>query len=299
LCHASDRETPADDRPFPPDPHGDLGAKLSCAPVPFVVMDDERRSLDEEAITMRYLALLGGDESLQPGPGTPEFDAVLERYWQFHEKNDEAILAGEALQPSITATTVRHRDGQPLVTSGPFAETVEALGGFYVLEAETLDDAIELARQIPAASDGWVAVRPMVEWFDRSAAVEAGDGDPPVPGPPPEGPRFLALIYGRETDGDVPDTPEWDAGAAEHGRFIEAAGSPVRAGGALHLAATTTTVQVRDGEVLVTDGPYAESAEVTGGLYLLQVGSPEDAVAIAARIPAEAVDSVRSWRWNS
>ena len=143
---------------------------------------------------MRYLALLGGDESLQPGPGTPEFDAVLERYWQFHEKNDEAILAGEALQPSITATTVRHRDGQPLVTSGPFAETVEALGGFYVLEAETLDDAIELARQIPAASDGWVAVRPMVEWFDRSAAVDASDGDPPVPGPPPEGARFLALI---------------------------------------------------------------------------------------------------------
>src|SRR5918994_1252287 len=198
LCHASDRETPAGDRPLPPDPEGDFGAKLSCAPVPFVVMDDERRSLDEEAMTMRYLALLGGDESLQPGPGTPEFDAVLERYRQFHEKNDEAILAGEALQPSITATTVRHRDGQPLVTSGPFAETVEALG-----------DAIELARQIPAASDGWVAVRPMVEWFDRSAGVEAGDGDPPVPGPPPEGPRFLALIYGRETDGDVPDTPQW------------------------------------------------------------------------------------------
>src|ERR671911_27949 len=183
LCHASDRETPAGDRPLPPNPEGDLGAKLSCAPVPFVVMDDERRSLDEEAMTMRYLALLGGDESLQPGRGTPEFDAVLERYWQFHEKNDEAILAGEALQPSITATTVRHRDGQPLVTSGPFAETVEALGGFYVLEAETLDDAIELARQIPAASDGWVAVRPMVEWFDRSAAVEAGDGGPPGPCP--------------------------------------------------------------------------------------------------------------------
>jgi hypothetical protein len=252
--------------------------------------DDERRSLDEEVITMRYLALLGGEESLEPGPGTPEFDAVLERYWQFQQKNAEAIVAGEALQPSTTATTVRHRDGQPLVTSGPFAETVEALGGFYVLEAETLDDAIDLARQIPAASDGWVAVRPMVEWFDRSAAVDASDGDPPVPGPPPEGPRFLALIYGRETDGDVPDTPEWEAGAAEHGRFIEAAGSAVRAGGALHLAATTTTVQVRDGEVLVTDGPYAESAEVTGGLYLLQAGTPEDAVALAARIPAEAVE---------
>src|ERR671910_565419 len=171
LCHASDRETPAGDRPFPPDPHGDLGAKLSCAPVPFVVMDDERRSLDEEAITMRYLALLGGDESLQPGPGTPEFDAVLERYWQFHEKNDEAI------------------------------------GGFYVLEAETLDDAIELARQIPAASDGWVAVRPMVEWFDRSAAVEAGGGGPPVAGPPPQGPPFLAPIYGRGNDGDAAHTP--------------------------------------------------------------------------------------------
>src|ERR687898_2742053 len=121
LCHGSDRETPAGDRPFPPDPHGDLGAKLSCAPVPFVVMDDERRSLDEEAITMRYLALLGGDESLQPGPGTPEFDAVLERYWQFHEKNDEAILAGEALQPAITPPTGPPRGGPPAGASGPFA----------------------------------------------------------------------------------------------------------------------------------------------------------------------------------
>jgi hypothetical protein len=253
-------------------------------------MDDERPSLDEEAITMRYLALLGGDESLEPQAGTPEFDAVMEGYWQFHEKNGAAIVAGEALQASTTATTVRHGDGEPLVTAGPYAETVEALGGFYVLEAETLDDAIELARQIPAASDGWVAVRPMVQWFDRSAAVDAGDGDPPVPGPPPEGPRFLALMYGRESDADVPETHKWDAGAAEHGRFIEAAGSPVRAGGALHPTATTTTVQVRDGEVLVTDGPYAESAEVTGGLYLLQAGSSEDAAAIAAQIPAEAVE---------
>src|ERR687898_600058 len=187
-------------------------------------MDDERRSLDEEAITMRYLALLGGDESLQPGPGTPEFDAVLERYWQFHEKNGEAIVAGEALQPSTTATTVRHRDGEPLVTSGPFAETVEALGGFYVLEAETLDDAIDLARQIPAASDGWVAVRPMVEWFDRSAAVDASDGDPPVPGPPPEGPPFPAPLHGRGARGGGPQPPRWGGGGGGAGRFHRGGG---------------------------------------------------------------------------
>jgi hypothetical protein len=231
-------------------------------------------------ITMRYLALLGGDESVGPAAGTPEFDAMMEAYTRFGETAGDAIVGGEALQGAATATTIRHGDAEPLVTSGPYAETAEALGGLYVLDADTLDDAIELARQIPAALDGWVSLRPMVEWFDRGRQ----------PGGAAQAPRYVAFIYGKETDGDQPDTPAWDEGLAAHQRFMDAVGDAVQAGGALHPIATATTVRVRGGDVIVSDGPFAESAEVTGGFYVLRASDRDAAVAVTRQIPAEAVE---------
>lgn len=222
---------------------------------------------------MRYLALLGSDESAIPARGTPERDELHAGYVRFTQLAADAILGGEALQPKATARTVRHGDGGvPLVTDGPYAETTEALGGFYVLEADTLDDAIALAREIPNARHGWVAVRPLVMW----------QADPGEPAP---GTRYAALIYGKESPADLPGTPEWDAGAAEHGRFGEAAGDAVLAGGALQPIDTTTTVRVRDGDLLVTDGPFSEAAEVVGGFYLLAAPDAGAAVALASQIP--------------
>jgi hypothetical protein len=231
-------------------------------------------------ITMRYLALLGGDESVGPAAGTPEFDAMMEAYMRFGETAGDAIVGGEALQGAATASTIRHGDAEPLVTSGPYAETAEALGGLYVLDADTLDDAIELARQIPAALDGWVSLRPMVEWFDRGRQT----------GGTAEAPRYVAFIYGKEADGDQPDTPAWDEGLAAHQRFMDAVGDAVQAGGALHPLATATTVRVRGGDVIVSDGPFAESAEVVGGFYVLRARDRDAAVAVARQIPAEAVE---------
>jgi hypothetical protein len=160
----------------------------------------------------------------------------------------------------------------------------EAVGGFYVFEAETLDDAIELARQVPATQIGWAVLRPMVEWWDSTDSGVAGDltGD-----------RYMALMYGKETPGDTPDTAEWDAGAAEHDRFIRKAAGAVLAGGALHPLHTSTTVRVADGEVLVTDGPYTEVAEVTGGFYVLRAGSRDEAVRVASAIPSSGPIEVR------
>ncbi len=222
---------------------------------------------------MRYLALLARDESEIPAPGTPERDASHAGYVRFAQMAADAILAGEALQPAATARTVRHGDGgEPLVTSGPYAETTEALVGYYVLDAETLDDAIALAREIPSALHGWVAVRPLVMWQAELAV-------------PPSSTAYLALIYGKESDGDVPGTPAWDAGAAEHGRFAEVAGDAIVAGGALHPVDTTTTVRVRDGELVVTDGPFSETAEVVGGFYVLTAPDAAAVEAVAAQIP--------------
>ena len=96
--------------------------------------------------------------------------------------------------------------------------------------------------------------------------------------------RYLALLGGTES------AAPWDRGVAAHQWFTDAAGDAVRAGGALHPIAMTTTVQVRDGEVMVTDGPFAESAEVVGGFYLLRAADRDEAVAVAKGIPADAVE---------
>ena len=228
---------------------------------------------------MHYLALLGGDESQDPQPGTPAFDGMMAGYERFGELAGHAIRGGEALQPTTTAATVRQGDGSPLVTDGPYAETSEAIGGFYVLEVDTLDDAIELAKEIPAASTGWIGLRPMVEWFAATDTEVTGE-------------RYMAVIYGKESPGDQPDTHEWEAGAAEHNRFIEASGPAILAGGAVHPTDTTTTVRVRDGEVLVSDGPYAESAEVTGGFYVVQAPGRDEAVALGSKVPVGAGGAV-------
>jgi hypothetical protein len=100
--------------------------------------------------------------------GEREADAgrqdVVERYVQLSSdlRAEGRLLAGEELQPVSTATTVRVRDGDTLIADGPFAETKEALGGFYLIEADSLDDAIDWAARVPAAHNGTIEVRPVV-----------------------------------------------------------------------------------------------------------------------------------------
>jgi hypothetical protein len=227
---------------------------------------------------MRYLVLLYGDESAMPEPGTPEFDADLEGYAAFDELAGDAIVAGEALHGNETCRTVRHDGTTVRVTDGPFAETVEGLGGVYVLEAPTLDDVIELARHIPAVNDGAIEIRPLVQWSDQAA------GATPTATPAEGTVRYLATIHGPETKADQPGSAAWDEGAARHQRFVTEAGDAVLAGGAVQPVATATTVRVRDGELLVTDGPYSETMEIVGGFYVLRA-TEDEAPAIASRIP--------------
>jgi hypothetical protein len=89
------------------------------------------------------------------------------------QKNGK-YLAGEALQPTDTATTVRVRNGKVSTTDGPFAETKEQLGGFYMIEAKDLNDAIQVAARIPGARYGSVEVRPVMDFSKEAAAREQG-----------------------------------------------------------------------------------------------------------------------------
>ncbi len=186
------------------------------------------------------------------------------------------------LQSVTTAATVRVRDGRPMITDGPFAETTEQLGGYFLLELEDLDEAIAVASRLPSIARGTAEIRPLL----------ALEGLPPFR-PRPDGPfaagatPYMLLCYHDEAalNEDGPAAVEQiRAEAAEQARKVHDSGRYLNAS-PLHPVATATSVRIRDGKRQITDGPFAETKEVLGGFYLVQVGSREEALAIAAQQP--------------
>jgi hypothetical protein len=114
---------------------------------------------------MRYLALIYSDEAARGEPSPEEIQKMMDAYNAFGKEAADrgVLLGGEALEATSTATTVRVRDGETLTTDGPFAETKEQLGGYYLLDCKDLDEAIEMAAKIPGAWYGSVEVRPIWE----------------------------------------------------------------------------------------------------------------------------------------
>lgn len=115
---------------------------------------------------MKYMLTLYAAPNAEPAYGTPEFEAMMSEYFGLSEKMKDVatFLAGEGLQPAQTATTLRKREGRVETLDGPFAETREHLGGFYLIEAADLDAALRFAAEIPAARYGSVEVRPVMEY---------------------------------------------------------------------------------------------------------------------------------------
>jgi len=115
---------------------------------------------------MRYLCLIYDEEKRMGTMSKSEADAIMGEYFAFTDgiKKSGHYLGGEALQPVGTATTVRVRNGKVSTTDGPFAETKEQLGGFYLINAKDLNDAIQVASRIPSARLGTVEVRPIQEF---------------------------------------------------------------------------------------------------------------------------------------
>ncbi len=112
---------------------------------------------------MQYLALIYGDEAVWESLSPEEREAAFEQYGVFAEEAQQAgvLGGGEKLDASSNATTVRVRDDETLVTDGPFAELKEALGGYFVLECDSIADACGWAAEIPAATYGAIEVRPV------------------------------------------------------------------------------------------------------------------------------------------
>jgi hypothetical protein len=115
---------------------------------------------------MQYLLLIYENEQVGAKMSKSEGEKFMGEYFAFTNdiKAKKNYLAGEALQPTSTATTVRVREGKTVTTDGPFAETREQLGGFYMIEAKDLDEARSIAARIPSARHGSIEVRPVVKF---------------------------------------------------------------------------------------------------------------------------------------
>ncbi len=114
---------------------------------------------------MRYLCLIYGDERAPEVPGESDWETLMKLHTAFGEAAGSAgvLRGGEALEPTTTATTVRATGSEVLTTDGPFAETKEQLGGYYIIEVDDLDQALHWAAQIPHPG-GCVEVRPIMEF---------------------------------------------------------------------------------------------------------------------------------------
>jgi len=114
---------------------------------------------------MRYLLLICGDETAGEAMSPDEQAASMAEYgvWMEEMGKRGVLQGGERLRPTTDATTVRLRDSEVVTSDGPFAETKEQVGGYFVVDCKNLDDAIEIAAKIPAARNGSIEVRPIWE----------------------------------------------------------------------------------------------------------------------------------------
>lgn len=115
---------------------------------------------------MKYMFLIYSDPALEPAYGTPEFQAMMGGYFALSEKlkADGVMRGGDALQGINTATSVKVRGGKIDVMDGPFAETKEHLGGYYMIEVPDLDAALKYAAMVPTAQHGTVEIRPLLDY---------------------------------------------------------------------------------------------------------------------------------------
>lgn len=126
---------------------------------------------------MRYLCLIYEDEKAWESLPQSESEAILGEYFALEKdlRSKRKMVAGEGLQPTPTATTVRVRSGKVSTTDGPYAETKEQLGGFFLIDANDLNDAIQVASRIPSARTGAIEVRPIAE-FSQELAKQSQEG---------------------------------------------------------------------------------------------------------------------------
>lgn len=192
-------------------------------------------------------------------------------------------IASSPLHSVTTATCVRVREGKRHITDGPFAETTEQLGGYYIIDVDDCDEAITIAARLPPAKKGTVEIRPLLPLPDALSLPKvevshsaAGDIDKPR--------DYILLMYAEE--GAWPPEDHAPALAESVGvcHQLHAAGQFVSAAPLQHPS-TATCVRIRNNNRVVVDGPFTETKEQLGGYFLIRVTDLDEAISIAARIP--------------
>jgi hypothetical protein len=217
---------------------------------------------------MNYLMLICTD-----GVSTPEIAAAMQEHtpaWVEEMDGRGVRLLGNGLLGREAAKTVRVRNGQTLITDGPFADSKEFIGGLDIIKADSLDEAIEIAAKHPVSWYFSIELRP----FRYEVDVPAGWTYEQL--------RYLMLPC---LDG-IPESEEVEAQLlrdleawAEMSREVRVVGAP------LAPASTATTVRVRDGETLLTDGPFIETKEYVAGIDILSCETEAEALELAAAHP--------------
>jgi hypothetical protein len=235
---------------------------------------------------MNYLLLICSD-----GVPTVDKGATMRREipaWVQDTGERGVRVYGEQLAGPDVAKTVRVRDGQTLVSDGPFLETKEFVAGFDILDCANLDEAIDVAARHPVSWFHKVEVRPFVTGAETFMADDSRRRDElaaRLEAPVADGAtRYLLTVC---VDG-IPESDEVEAALARDAEAWAAtmAARGVRAyGHALAHAETATTVRVRDGETLLTDGPFVETKEFIGGFDVIDCAGIDEAIAVAAEHP--------------
>jgi hypothetical protein len=217
---------------------------------------------------MNYLMLVYSD-----GVATPEISAAMQENtpaWVEEMDSSGARLLGNGLLGPDAAKTVRVRDGQTLVSDGPFADTKEFIAGLDIIEAENLDEAIAIAAKHPVSWYFAIELRPFTPGLEVPEQWAYEDL------------RYLLMMF----DGGGHDAPEAEAEVlATRDDWPEQAGAALVLAHGLEHRDNATTVRVRDGQVLLTDGPFAETKEFLAGIAVLNTPSQQEAIDLAAKFP--------------
>ncbi len=227
---------------------------------------------------MNYLMLVCVENE-----GSEEESAVMREHtgkWVDEMDGRGVRLAGKALDSPDTARAVRVRDGETLITDGPFADTKEFIGGLDLLDCENLDEAIEVASRHPMSWYHLLELRPFFEHEDEPELRS----EAPIETVTEQKMRYLLMVC---IDG-IAEAPEVEdnilSDVMAWRERVEASGEYVY-GHALQDATAATTVRVRDGQTLLTDGPFVETKEFLAGFAILDCESEERAIELAAEHP--------------
>lgn len=232
---------------------------------------------------MKYLGFIVAD-----GLPSPAELAVLQREipgWVAEMDGRGVRLFGRELDLPETAATVRVRDGQTLVTDGPFTEAKEFIAGFDLLECADLDEAVEVTVKCPITWVQAIEIRPFTDGPRLGTAASAfGRGEDGGASP------YLLSLWSDGTSYDR-EAEAWRQELAVRGQHI--------LGGALGAADTATTVRVRAGATLLSDGPYLQTGEFIAGIDVVSCADRQQAIQLAAAHPAawyHAIEVRPFWR---